>query len=273
MSSRNAESISFDRAADFYDRTRAFTPEAQTAVTEMLVGELQARRTLEIGVGTGRIAIPLHERGIELVGLDLSFPMMRKLVEHMGPHVFPLVQGDATKIPLRDGCVDAVIASWVLHLVTDWSAVLHEIRRVICDGAVVLITEPGHVGQSGDTGDLNLQEVVTRRFRAAAGITGWPRGPKTQAELDVEMTRLGGTPRALPPIPESRTATIEAFITAFEAGIFSVSWGLTEEERRAACDEVRVWARSEFGDLDVPRAIQTPHVWRAYDFPAAGSTS
>lgn len=37
--------------------------------------------TLEIGVGTGRIALPLAEAGAEIFGIDLSVPMMTKLSE------------------------------------------------------------------------------------------------------------------------------------------------------------------------------------------------
>ena len=55
-----SDSVSFDRAASFYDATRALTPEAMAAVQALLRSELQGRgRCLEIGVGTGRMALPL----------------------------------------------------------------------------------------------------------------------------------------------------------------------------------------------------------------------
>jgi hypothetical protein len=57
-------SIPFDRAASFYDRTRALTPESSAAITRLLGDELRGRGpALEIGVGTGLIALPLHAAG------------------------------------------------------------------------------------------------------------------------------------------------------------------------------------------------------------------
>lgn len=48
----------------------------------MLAGELARRgRVLEVGVGTGQIALPLAEAGVPLAGLDVSMPMVAKLVE------------------------------------------------------------------------------------------------------------------------------------------------------------------------------------------------
>jgi SAM-dependent methyltransferase len=259
MSSRNA-SISFDRAADFYDKTRSSAPETQAAVTAMLAGELHSRRTLEIGVGTGRIALPLHERGIQMTGLDLSTPMMAKLIENAGGLVFPLVRADATTLPFKDDSFDAVIASWVLHLVANWRAVVAELARVVSSGGRILITEGGPIC------GLNIPNQITRRFREISGVTGWPRGPVEIGELDAEMSRHGASGRTLPTVSETRTETIEAHISALEAGFFSVSWDLTDEQRLEAAGQVREWARTEFGDLDEPRKIETPHVWKAYDF-------
>ena len=74
-------SISFDRAVDFYDKTRGLPPEQAERVSDVLVRELADRgRALEIGVGTGRIALPLHARGVDLVGIDISLPMLERLV-------------------------------------------------------------------------------------------------------------------------------------------------------------------------------------------------
>ena len=64
--------LSFDRAADFYDNTRTLAPE----VSERLTGEILrlAQATpdttfLEPGIGTGRVALPLIEMGYAYTGL------------------------------------------------------------------------------------------------------------------------------------------------------------------------------------------------------------
>jgi len=109
-----SEPISFDRAADYYDATRALPDDARVALTEVLAAELAGRGPcLEIGVGTGRIALPLHDRGISLVGADIAPAMLRRLVRNAGGRQpFPLLLADATRLPLSGAAFGAVLAAW-----------------------------------------------------------------------------------------------------------------------------------------------------------------
>src|SRR3954465_9664758 len=79
--------VSFDRAATFYDRTRSIPAGAMDQVVEQLLGELDGRGpALEIGVGTGRIALPLRKAGVAITGIDVSIAMMRVLVSKTAGH-------------------------------------------------------------------------------------------------------------------------------------------------------------------------------------------
>jgi SAM-dependent methyltransferase len=49
---------------------------------------------LELGIGTGRIAVPLAQRGVRLAGIDLSTAMVAKLREKPGGKDIPVVIGD-----------------------------------------------------------------------------------------------------------------------------------------------------------------------------------
>src|SRR5581483_6281646 len=99
-----AEAVSFDRAAEYYDATRALSPAVEQAVTALLAGELAGHgRCLEIGVGTGRIALPLLRAGVEMLGVDLSRAMMARIAAKSdGVALLPLAQADATRLPFRD---------------------------------------------------------------------------------------------------------------------------------------------------------------------------
>lgn len=71
-----------DRMADAYD-TWYGIPDPTKAV-ELLAELAEGGRALELAVGTGRIALPLRERGIEVVGIDASREMVERLRKKPG---------------------------------------------------------------------------------------------------------------------------------------------------------------------------------------------
>ena len=74
-------SVNFDRAAAVYDSTRGLPPAAERELIDVLAGELSNRGScLEVGVGTGRLAVPLRRRGIDMYGCDISVGMLTELL-------------------------------------------------------------------------------------------------------------------------------------------------------------------------------------------------
>ena len=84
--------ISFDRAAETYDVTRGLPPPIMDASVDALARVLAGRRVLEVGVGTGRFALPLRDRGIRVVGLDISRNMIAKARAKGGASPAPRVR-------------------------------------------------------------------------------------------------------------------------------------------------------------------------------------
>ena len=133
------KSLTFDRAASYYDRTRALPREVSDALTDALIefGQLQpGRRCLEVGAGTGRIALPLVARGADLVGVDLSFAMLARLAGKW-PYA-RLVQADAACLPFLDRSFDVALMVHVLHVIADWKGALVEVQRVVRPGGLLL---------------------------------------------------------------------------------------------------------------------------------------
>lgn len=62
---------------------------------------------LEFAIGTGRVAIPLAERGIAVTGIELSQPMLDRLREKVDAATIPVVIGDmaTTRVPGEFGLV------------------------------------------------------------------------------------------------------------------------------------------------------------------------
>ncbi len=254
-------SISFDRAAEYYDETRGLTPEASRATVELLGAELRARPPcLEIGVGTGLIALPLHDAGLRLVGLDLSTAMLQKLAEKSGGRPpFPVLRGDATRLPFADGVFGGAVARHVLHLIPRWQAAVAELVRVVRPGGVLLL----NIGTEGGAWQ-DLQD----RLEAAAGPDSHRVGltVKDHALLDETLARSGARFRELPPVWErSRDYTPELYFQEAEARTFSWTWKVPADRLTAAIYSTRAWAEERFGRLDVILEPRYPMVWRAYD--------
>jgi SAM-dependent methyltransferase len=82
--------------AETYDEYAAqmFRPEAVDPVVDFLAGLAGDGAALELGIGTGRIALPLAARGIPVQGIDLSKAMVAKLQAKPGGNAIPVTIGD-----------------------------------------------------------------------------------------------------------------------------------------------------------------------------------
>ena len=132
-----SDSVSFDPAAEHYDETRSLTPEASRAITDLLATEIHGSGPcLEIGVGTGLIALPLHDAGVRMVGLDLSAAMLRKLVEKTGgAPAFPSCAATRRGCRSADAVFGERIVRHVLHLIPRWQDAVARARSASFDPA------------------------------------------------------------------------------------------------------------------------------------------
>jgi SAM-dependent methyltransferase len=71
-----------------------FAPEAINPVVDFLVELAGDGRALELGIGTGRIALPLAERGVPVHGIDLSEAMIARLRVKPGSERIGVTIGD-----------------------------------------------------------------------------------------------------------------------------------------------------------------------------------
>ena len=85
-----------ERVAERYDETSAdmFDPATVDPVVEFLTGLASDGSALELGIGTGRIAMPLARRGIRVHGIDLSEAMIARLRAKPGSDQIDVTIGD-----------------------------------------------------------------------------------------------------------------------------------------------------------------------------------
>ena len=202
-------------AARYDDDAAIFEPAVVDPVVDLLV-ELAGRgRALELGIGTGRIALPLARRGVQVHGIELSNAMAAKLRAKPGGQEIGVTIGDfATTTVDGTFSVAYLVFNTIMNLTT-------QAAQVACFRNVAAHLEPGgcfvievgipalrqlppgetihafHVGETSwglDEYDVARQGLISHHFRAVDGKLerlsipfryAWP------AELDL-MAELGG---------------------------------------------------------------------------------
>ncbi|HSK37960.1 MAG TPA: class I SAM-dependent methyltransferase [Actinomycetota bacterium] len=89
-----------DRIADVYDDLMVDLPDPADCVDRLaeLAGPGPA---LELGIGTGRIALPLAARGVEVHGIDASAAMVERLRAKPGGEAIPVTFGNFADVPVE----------------------------------------------------------------------------------------------------------------------------------------------------------------------------
>lgn len=81
-------------AATYDDEIDASDPKVVGPAVDFLAQLAGGGRALEFGIGTGRVALPLASKGIEVHGIDLSRAMLTKLANKAGGDRLPVIQGN-----------------------------------------------------------------------------------------------------------------------------------------------------------------------------------
>jgi SAM-dependent methyltransferase len=135
--------VDYDRMAPRYDRARAIALEGLEDWRAALAGRLDVGGglpLLDLGAGTGLWAVALAGWfGVRVIGVEPS-QGMRRVARRDHPHPdVAYVGGEASRIPLRDGCCAGAWLSAVVHHLPDVPACAGELRRVLRPGGRVLI--------------------------------------------------------------------------------------------------------------------------------------
>ncbi|MCX4679011.1 methyltransferase domain-containing protein [Streptomyces sp. NBC_01433] len=100
----------------------------------VLAGDVDGRRILDAGCGSGPLAAALRDRGADVTGIDASAGMLALARRRLGADAALYVVDLSDPLPFDDGAFDDVVASLVLHCLEDWGPTLAEMRRVLRPG-------------------------------------------------------------------------------------------------------------------------------------------
>lgn len=115
-----------ERVAARYDESAAdmFDPEVVDPAVDLLVELARGGAALELGIGTGRIAVPLAQRGVPVHGIELSQAMAARLREKPGAEDIGVTIGDfSTTTVERTFSVAYLVFNTILNLTTQASQV------------------------------------------------------------------------------------------------------------------------------------------------------
>ncbi len=205
-------------AAQGYDTpgTGMFAPEVLGPTADRLAELAGDGPALEFAIGTGRVVVPLTERGVPVTGIELSRPMIDQLRTKADEMMIRVIVGDmaTATAPGRYGLV-YLVYNTISNLLTQAEQVAcfrNAARHLVPGGrfvielwvpelrklppgqhAVVFQAQPGYIGL--DTYDLLRQHVVSHHFwfdeSRQARVFRSPHRYIWPAELDL-MAQLAG---------------------------------------------------------------------------------
>jgi len=143
-------SLSFDNMAPLYEQTRIIDSGCLNSALDYLAERFPPDNFGNIfypGIGTGRIALPLAERGYRITGIDISTNMLELLEKRLKQIQHPLPisyhQADILNLPFPDAVFDMAVAVHLFYFIPDWKQAVNEILIVIGNNSPLVLMHTG----------------------------------------------------------------------------------------------------------------------------------
>jgi ubiquinone/menaquinone biosynthesis C-methylase UbiE len=94
---------------------------------------------LDAGCGPGIFTTDFLAAGCQVVGLDISRPMLKLAAGKAVKSPFSVVEGDIRRLPFRDGVFDKAVSITALEFIAEAKEAIDELFRVTRPGGVVVV--------------------------------------------------------------------------------------------------------------------------------------
>jgi malonyl-CoA O-methyltransferase len=127
--------------APTYDTTQNPILSLEERVLQPHLHDLQKKRVLDIGCGTGRwIRRIATQKASSLIGIDESSAMLSVARKHC-PDEAVLLRASAIALPLPNRSVDIILASFLLSYIEQLEQFVSEIARVLRQGGMIFLSD------------------------------------------------------------------------------------------------------------------------------------
>ena len=161
--------------------------------------EDQSACLLDIGCGAGRNAVPLAELGWDVIGTDLSWPMLQAAAERTVRGRLRLALAPMDRLPIRDRSVDVVVAHGIWNLARsgdEFRRGIAEAARVSRHGSALFVFTFSRTTLPSAATPVEGESFVYTQF------SGHPQCFVTAQQLLEELHQAGFSPDAHLPLRE-----------------------------------------------------------------------
>jgi ubiquinone/menaquinone biosynthesis C-methylase UbiE len=274
-------SISFDPVAHKYDATRGYPEEVTQQVAESIDraanGNTQTR-FFEVGVGTGRYAVPIASLGRQYTGVDISEKMLGLLLEKLRtggwqeelqawgsvfdedtaqkPDVLRfthqetqgtlrLLLADATKLPFRSASFDVVLVAHVFHLISEWRQALQEVLRVLRPGGVLIRCWNENWAANWEPGAGDLKREWSAIVEDLGGTTKLPGA--ADKEVTAWLQAQGLQTELWERFSFKQETSRQAIFQEIEQRLWTSAQLLPDHIFKASMERLRLWVDEHYG--------------------------
>jgi ubiquinone/menaquinone biosynthesis C-methylase UbiE len=223
----------FNRMADAYPARPAYPAALIDALAELASGGT----VIDVGAGVGHVALPLAQRGLDVVAVEPALAMLERLAESARGLSVRAEHATAEALPLPDRSAALIVIADALHFV-DAELTAKEIARVLAPrGALAIVT--------CELGATPFMRALERLMAESA-----PRRPRRVEAALAQMMSLARVRPTPPQRFEDETPVDEETLEGILRSISFIGPAMSAErfaafrERIHALPGPRVWSRA-----------------------------
>ena len=252
--------VDFSPNSNIYDHRHGAVISDQLAQT--LTNRVRRGATIiDIGAGTGRVAIALAGKGFQVIAVDPAVPMLQVMQRKSGEEVVLAVSAEGTRLPFRRKSADAIVLARLLYLVEDWQGLLREGKEILRQGGILF-----HEWGNGDPDEAWVQvREKARSLLEDAGVeTPFHPGARSEVQVDSFLRDLGFHRKEQIEAGTGPTITLADFLNRIQSGEFSYVWNVPQNIQDSCLPQLKRWCESKF-DLYQPAPMPAELRWVLYE--------